>query len=1014
MSKTLHEYYQSELFFIRQTAQEFAKQFPATANRLLLETNRSLDPHVERLLEGFALLAGRVQHKLDDEFPELTDALLSVLYPHYLAPIPSMAIVQFDLDPERAQLPDGFAIDKHSLMHTPRVGGVECKFRTGYPTTLWPVAVTDAKLLQAPFPQAWQAPAKTKAALRLQIETTGELPFAALSLDRLRLFLSNDNAVVASLYELIFNHVIQVVFRTLDRDSKAPPFVLKPQEALFPVGFDGAEGLLPYTPQSFPGYRLLTEFFAFPSKFWFVDVGGFRRARQAGYQRKLEIVLFLDRKMERLESVIDATAFKLGCTPAVNLFEQTAEPIALNQTKTEYRVVPDVAAPQGTEVYSIEAATSVDPVKGTTEYQPFYSFRHGGDRRTRRTFWYAVRRPVVGEGDRGHDVYLNLVDLDFEPRVPAEKSLVVRTLCTNRDLPLRLAQASEGFMFELEMAAPVNARHLPARSDVAAASAGAPRRVLAAVVASIAQSPVADRSRRRPHGAARNPQPVRFLRSGGGPAAGAGDAAIDRGRRGGSQPARRRAHRRPNGERFLSRHGDHDRVRRGEIRRQRPVSLRERAGTLSRTVRVREFLQPTGGDDAQRPGRREEMAAARRRTAALVVHSRSADASAKCASHFARRVGLRSMKDGHDHRRATIRRRIWVSSSSRRCGMLERASPQRRPVGLASPPRDEIVRFRAHLSLSFPPSTIYEVERPKAPDLPPLMTVTFFGLTGPTGILPRHYTEMLIRLDRETRGPERYALRTWLDQFNHRLISLFYRAWEKYRFFIPYERGEALRAESDTFTQMLFSFVGLGTPALRQRLRVTARVEEAGQPRERVLAEIDDLALLYYGGLLAQRPHTAVGLAALLRDYFELPLQVQQFHGQWLRLDADSQTRLGAANCEMGLNMVAGERVWDVQSKLRLRLGPLRREQFDAFLPDRAAITERKAFFLLVQLARLYLGPDFDFDVQLVLRKEDVPSCQLAPDGLGPRLGWNTWLSSQPRKLDAADPVFEGIEVARV
>jgi len=292
--------------------------------------------------------------------------------------------------------------------------------------------------------------------------------------------------------------------------------------------------------------------------------------------------------------------------------------------------------------------------------------------------------------------------------------------------------------------------------------------------------------------------------------------------------------------------------------------------------------------------------------------------------------------------------------------------------------------------------------------------VTFFGLTGPNGILPRHYTEMLIRLDRESRGPERYALRAWLDQFNHRLVSLFYRAWEKYRFFIPYERGEVLRAEADTFTQMLFSFIGLGTPTLRERLRVTTLVEEEEQPCEKVLAEIDDLALLYYSGLLAQRPRCAAGLTALLRDYFDLPLEVQQFRGQWLRLDVESQTRLGVANCAMGLSVVAGERVWDVQGKLRLRLGPLRREQFDSLLPDNSAIPERKTFFLLVQLARLYLGPDFDFDVQIVLRREDVPSCRLSPGGLGPRLGWNTWMGSLPRQCDSTDAVFEGVEVVRV
>jgi type VI secretion system protein ImpH len=350
--------------------------------------------------------------------------------------------------------------------------------------------------------------------------------------------------------------------------------------------------------------------------------------------------------------------------------------------------------------------------------------------------------------------------------------------------------------------------------------------------------------------------------------------------------------------------------------------------------------------------------------------------------------------------------------------VLERAYPKRQRVGLAGPPRDEIVRFRAHLSLNFPPSTIYELERPPAPDRPPLMTETFLGLTGPSGVLPRHYTEMLIRLDlenrAETRREARHALRAWLDQFNHRVVSLFYRAWEKYRFHIVYETGAALRPEPDAFTRALFSFVGLGTPALRERLRVTTRVEEGGRPRHRVLAEIDDLALLHYAGLLSQRPRTAAGLAQLLRDYFGLPLEVQQFRGRWLRLDAETQTRLGAANCEMGLNAVAGERVWDVQSKLRLRLGPLRREQFDDLLPDPAPHGERKAFFLLVQLARLYLGPDFDFDVQLVLRKEDVPSCRLTPEGLGPRLGWNTWLGSEPRTRDAADPVFEGVEVTRV
>src|SRR5262245_39023618 len=232
MSEPLYPYYERELAFFHQLAPEFQKQYPATASRLMLEPGRSVDPHVERLIEAFALLAARVRHKIDDEFPELTDALLSVLYPHYLAPVPSMAIVQFDLDPERAQLPDGFKLARHSPLHSARVGGVECKFRTGYETTLWPVAVTEARLQQPP------APPETRSALRLQTATTGELPFSGLSLDRLRLYLSSENAVVANFYEQVFNHALQVVFRPLDNNTAAAPFVLRPEEALFPVGFE--------------------------------------------------------------------------------------------------------------------------------------------------------------------------------------------------------------------------------------------------------------------------------------------------------------------------------------------------------------------------------------------------------------------------------------------------------------------------------------------------------------------------------------------------------------------------------------------------------------------------------------------------------------------------------------------------------------------------------------------------------------------------------------------------------
>jgi type VI secretion system protein ImpH len=343
--------------------------------------------------------------------------------------------------------------------------------------------------------------------------------------------------------------------------------------------------------------------------------------------------------------------------------------------------------------------------------------------------------------------------------------------------------------------------------------------------------------------------------------------------------------------------------------------------------------------------------------------------------------------------------------------LLEKIYPQRRPVGRPGNPAEEVVRLRAHAALWFPPSAIFDLK--VEPGRPTVLTTPVLGLFGPSGVLPRHYTEMILRLQREAKGPERYALRDWLDLFNHRFLSLFYRAWEKYRFYIPYERGEYALDEPDTFTRCLFSLIGMGLPGLRRRLHVSRRDPWDGQQRR--LAAVQDLVLLYYGGLLAHRPRNACSLAGFLRDYFQIPVQVREFQGQWLPLTEDNRSRLGGApdaNNQLGVNMVVGERVWEVQGKFRVRVGPLHEGQFLEFLPDRTPTTRRKSLFVLVHLARLYAGPDYSFDVQLVLAAEEVRPCALDGEGgLGARLGWNTWLVSQEKLEDADDAVFEGEEV---
>lgn len=346
--------------------------------------------------------------------------------------------------------------------------------------------------------------------------------------------------------------------------------------------------------------------------------------------------------------------------------------------------------------------------------------------------------------------------------------------------------------------------------------------------------------------------------------------------------------------------------------------------------------------------------------------------------------------------------------------LLERVLPECRPVGFEGAPRNEVVRFGVTQSTAFPASSIHDIHLPSKPFEPPTMLVNFMGLTGPSGVLPRHYTELLVRLSRQAKGSEKDALAAWFDLFNHRLISLFFRAWEKYRFNIPYSRGEYNDRDPDAFTTALLSTAGLGMSPLRNRLVVSTW--EAGSESTGIgttakqVAKIDDLSLIYFSGLLSQRPRTAINLQALLAGYFRLPTSVVQFQGQWLTLEDLNQSKLQRhANNQLGMNAVVGERVWDLQSKVRIRLGTLTYQQFVELLPDRAGVPERKTFFLLSHLTRLYLGAELDFDVQLVLQGDQVPEVQLdSSKPVGPRLGWNTWLRSEPFQHDADDAVFEG------
>lgn len=459
MSDELLPFYNRELAFLRHMGAEFAQTHPKIAGRLRLGPDVAEDPHVERLIEAVAYLNARTRFKLEDDFPEITDAMLGVLYPHYQTPVPSMAIVQFTLDRGQGDLTAGYSIPEQSLLETEPIDGEPCRFRTCYPATAWPIELSAAGLAGRPFSAPvgpWTSQAV--AVLRLELKCyNNDMTFRKLDLRSLRFFLRGQTQHVFGLYELLLNNTLGIALAGSpgDRDP-----VWLDRKCLEPVGFERDQGMFPYPARSFLGYRLLSEFFAFPQKFLFVDLSGLgpQTLHKAG--NRLEIYIYLSRSVIELEQNVAAGTFQLGCTPIVNLYRQRAEPIALTHRETEYRVVPDARRPLAHEVYSIDRVVATSPENQEYEYRPFYSFKHGNDRREQKRFWYARRQPAeptAGRGDHGTEVYLSLVDLGLEPSAPAQWTLDVETTCLNRDLPHRLNLSEGQSSLRLTQGAPLSA-----------------------------------------------------------------------------------------------------------------------------------------------------------------------------------------------------------------------------------------------------------------------------------------------------------------------------------------------------------------------------------------------------------------------------------------------------------------------------------------------------------------------------------------------------------------------------
>jgi type VI secretion system protein ImpH len=320
-----------------------------------------------------------------------------------------------------------------------------------------------------------------------------------------------------------------------------------------------------------------------------------------------------------------------------------------------------------------------------------------------------------------------------------------------------------------------------------------------------------------------------------------------------------------------------------------------------------------------------------------------------------------------------LRREPWNFEFFQMVRLLERLGAGK-PVGRFDNPAEEAARFLSNPAIMFPPSQIHSLDWPRSGQ--PRLTVNIMGLNGPMGVLPISYSEWM---NDRIRAKD-YALQAFFDLFHHRLISLFYQAWEKYRFPVAYERDR-----NDRFTGYLLSFVGLGTNGLRERLSVP------------------DSGLVFYAALLGLQTRSAAALRQVLEDYFAVPVEVEQFIGTWRPIPENDQTRTGDAreySEQLALGAIAGDEVWDNQSSARIVLGPLTLKQYLDFLPNGSA------YQALCDLSGFFSRREIDFELQLILRREETPGIVLEDESAGFMLGWTTWIKNAPMTRDPSDAVL--------
>ncbi|MDP5134785.1 type VI secretion system baseplate subunit TssF [Rheinheimera baltica] len=437
MNDELLKYYNRELTYIRRMGAEFADQYPKIAGRLRLSEENVEDPHVSRLIEGVALLTAQIRQKLDDSFPELTDALLGQLYPDYQAPIPSTSVLKLT---SQNLSNSGITVARGTEFETRTDGLKPCTFQACYNTEIWPLDVVTAEFKNAPF-HAPKPPVQTNAKALLKLSIACEFDNTAmheLELSSLRFYLNGQRHHVYKLYELLLSKLLAVGIAPSGQ-PEAMQFVSVSQ--LQAVGFADEHQVVPYSQRSFTGYRLLIEQFLFPEKFLFVELQQLNPA-WPGVEDKFDLYFYLAEGADELERHITADSMLLGCTPVINLFSQKLEPVNLDASQYEYRLVPRYMDADVCEVIRIEKVQAFDPFGNEVTLNPYYSQGHPDYLQQQDMFWHSRREFADwagGYSETGTEMYLSVVDRKFQGVNSSETSkdwvVQVRALCSNRNLP---------------------------------------------------------------------------------------------------------------------------------------------------------------------------------------------------------------------------------------------------------------------------------------------------------------------------------------------------------------------------------------------------------------------------------------------------------------------------------------------------------------------------------------------------------------------------------------------------